>query len=213
MSKEKDHLKDLSEIRSLMEKSTTFISLSGISGILAGTCALLGAGVAYQRLHTNTLYQESYQSETTQTILDMNGSNATEFIVIAIAVLFSALFFGSIFTIRKAKKQGQSLWDKTSQRLFTNMAIPLVTGGLFCLLLINNHSYALIAPATLIFYGLALVNASKYTLKDIRFLGVTEIILGLLAVYFIGNGLLFWTIGFGILHIIYGSIMYFKYDK
>jgi hypothetical protein len=65
----------------------------------------------------------------------------------------------------------------------------------------------------LIFYGLALLNASKYTLKEIRYLGMSEICLGLIASAWVQFGIVFWGIGFGMLHIIYGTFMYFKYEK
>ena len=91
--------------------------------------------------------------------------------------------------------------------------IPLITGGLFCLALLYHGLAGLVAPATLVFYGLALVNASKYTLHDIRNVGYCEIVLGLASLFFLGYGLEVWVIGFGILHIIYGSLMYWKYER
>jgi hypothetical protein len=93
------------------------------------------------------------------------------------------------------------------------MATPLVTGGLLILILISRSYYGIITPATLIFYGLALVSASNFTFADVKYLGLLEIALGLIAACFPGYGLLFWAIGFGVLHIIYGSMMYLKYDR
>ena len=94
-----------------------------------------------------------------------------------------------------------------------NFMIPLITGGIFSLTLLSQGFYGFVAPATLIFYGLALVNGGKHTLNDIKYLGLSEIAVGLVALYFVGYGLLFWAFGFGILHIIYGTVMYFKYDR
>ena len=73
--------------------------------------------------------------------------------------------------------------------------------------------FGLVAPTTLLFYGLALYNAGKYTLDEIRYLGVSEIILGLLGCIFIGYGLMFWALGFGVLHIVYGFMMWWKYER
>ena len=120
---------------------------------------------------------------------------------------------GIYFTTRKAKRKGQKIWDKTSQRLLLNLAIPLVVGGIYCLQLIRSGNLGLVAPTTLIFYGLALINASKYTLSDIRYLGFSEILLGLIGLIFIGNGLELWALGFGVLHIVYGIVMYVKYER
>lgn len=105
------------------------------------------------------------------------------------------------------------MWDVSSRRLVLNFLIPLVAGGAFCLVLIQYGIAGLVAPATLIFYGLACINASKYTMRDIRYMGVAFIILGLVSTQYIGYGLYFWALGFGVCHIIYGALMYYKYDR
>ena len=128
-------------------------------------------------------------------------------------VLVASIVVGLILTWRSAKKNGQTIWDATAKRMLINLMIPLVTGGFFCMILLIHGLIGLVAPVTLIFYGLALINGSKYTLDDIRYLGICEIILGLLASIFIGYGLLFWAIGFGVLHIVYGLLMYNKYER
>lgn len=210
MEDKNQHLETLTEIRSLMERSSRFISLSGLSGISAGICALVGAYSAHQYLHVNAI---KYQNRAFYENGEINFGFFTFLFVDALLVLFFALVSGSFFTIRKAKKSGQQFWDVTSKRLLINLLLPLTVGGIFCLILLYHGIYGLIAPSMLIFYGLALINASKYTLNDIRYLGVTEIILGLISSIFIGYGLLFWAIGFGVLHIVYGALMYFKYEK
>jgi hypothetical protein len=131
----------------------------------------------------------------------------------AFVVLVLALFFGVFFTTRNARKKGLPFWDATVKRMLINLFIPLVAGGVFCLILLYHHLVFLIAPSTLLFYGLALINASKFTLTDIRYLGISEIILGLIAMVFVGYGLIFWAIGFGVLHIVYGLAMYIKYER
>ena len=128
-------------------------------------------------------------------------------------VLILALVTGIWLTIRKSRKTGQSIWDKTARQLLVSMLIPLVAGGVLCLILMVRGFVSVIAPLTLIFYGLALVNGSKYTLSDIHTLGLLEIGLGLLAAIFMGYGLFFWAIGFGLFHIAYGFLMYRKYDR
>lgn len=93
------------------------------------------------------------------------------------------------------------------------MAIPLFAGGLFCFAMMLNGSAIMVSSVMLLFYGLALLNSSKYTMTDIRYLSYIEIALGLMAAFVPGYGLFFWALGFGVLHIIYGSIMWFKYDR
>jgi hypothetical protein len=206
MEDQKEHLQSLSEIRSMMERSSRFISLSGLSGVFAGVFALIGAYLGYVRLKE---FDYSYRSMNNDLIMD----TVIYFLFLGGFVLIASLLVGVILTIRNSRKKGIKIWDNTAKRLLINLMIPLITGGLFCLVLLYHNDLGMVAPATLIFYGLALINASKYTLNDIRYLGVCEIILGLVASIYIGYGLFFWAAGFGILHIVYGAAMYFKYER
>lgn len=105
------------------------------------------------------------------------------------------------------------MWDSSSKRLIINFLIPLVTGGAYILIILDQQRYGQTAALMLIFYGLALINASKYSIGDIRYLGITQLILGLICALFPGYGFWLWVIGFGFMHIIYGTIMHFKYDS
>ena len=191
----------------MMQRSSRFISLSGLSGIFAGVYALIGAVLVFN--HIYTVKGIGYQ----RTLLDFGRDDILFMIYVAIGVMVLAIATGIFFTTRKARQNGQSIWDTSSKRLLVNLLIPLMAGGVFCLILISWGLHGLVAPATLIFYGLALLNASHYTLRDIRYLGISEILLGLVASVYIGYGLIFWAIGFGVLHIIYGALMYYKYEK
>ena len=133
--------------------------------------------------------------------------------MIAVAVLVFSLVTGCWLTIRKAREKDQNVWNPVSRRLLSAMGVPLFTGGVFILIMISKGDYRYIASACLVFYGLALVAGSHYTYTDIKWLGICEILLGLLALIIPGYGLILWTIGFGLLHILYGSIMHFKYDR
>ena len=207
MNQQQDQLTTLHEIRNIMDRSSRFISLSGLSGISAGICALAGAAaVKWHFSQHNIVYREN-------DTVSLNWDTIFFLLSVATVVLVVALASAIYFTARKAKKTHQRIWDSKSQRLLLNLAIPLAVGGIYCGVLLFHGIIYLIAPAMLIFYGLALINGSKYTLSDIRYLGFCDIILGLLASIFIGYGLLSWTIGFGVLHIVYGTLMYFKYER
>jgi len=207
-----EHLQTLTEIRSLMERSSKFLSLSGLSGVSAGVVAMIGSAVVYMRLRTDWLSVLSYDRLGKYGIGGYREAN--QFLwQTAVVVLITALAFGTFFTVRKARQQGQRVWNQASRRLLWALAVPLVTGGIFCLALLHYRVLFLEVPATLIFYGLALLNGSKYTVRDVEYLGYSEIALGLLALFLSGYNLLFWTIGFGVLHIIYGTAMYWKYDR
>ena len=201
------YFNDITEIKNLMNKSSRFISLSGLSGILAGFYALIGAWLAYKTIYFDNETMGEYRN------LIISEESVIKLLVIATSVLVLSIVTGIVLSISKAKKSNEKVWNSATKRLIINFMIPLATGGFFIIFLIEKNIFGLIAPLNLIFYGLACVNASKYTLGDVRYLGITMIILGLLSTWFLGYGLLFWALGFGICHIIYGSMMYFKYDR
>ena len=204
-------IQQLNEIRNLMERSSRFISLSGLSGVSAGIAALVGAGIAFFYLDFDQRYFDINRYFIEKSYLRLG--NSWLFITLdAMIVLIFALCSSIYFTTRKARKLGLKVWDHTARRLLINLFIPLSAGGFFCLTLLYHHLVFLVAPATLIFYGLALLNASKYTLHEVRVLGILEIFLGLMASWLVGYGLLFWALGFGILHILYGLIMFIRYE-
>ena len=201
------YLQDISEIKNIMDKSSRFISLSGLSGILAGIYALVGAWLAYRTIYFDTSTLGSYKN------LVISVEAVQHLLVIAAVVLAASVITSVLMSMRKAKKSNDNFWSTSSRRLLINFMIPLASGGFFILFLIEKEMLGLIAPLTLLFYGLACVNASKYTLGDVRYLGITMIILGLLSTWFLGYGLLFWALGFGVCHIVYGAMMYFKYGE
>lgn len=204
----KNYLQDITEIKTMMNKSSRFLSISGLSGILAGIYALIGAYIGYNIIYANNIVTiDGYRT------LIITEERLMTIFIVAMTVVAMSILTGIILSVLKAKKQNESMWDSTSKRLIINFMIPLATGGIFIMLLLEKNVYAFVAPLTMIFYGLACVNASKYTLGYIRYLGLTMIIIGLISTYFLGYGLFFWALGFGICHIFYGTIMHFKYDK
>ncbi len=196
-----NYLKDISEIKDLMNRSSRFISLSGLSGILAGIYALIGAAVAYW-LVANSARQ----------YLILDGKIFRLVLLDLFLIAFVSIVTAIYLTTRKAKKDNVKVWDTSSRRLIVNFLIPLVVGGLYILIILGQQKYGQTAALMLIFYGLALINASKYSIGNIRYLGYVELILGLICAMFPGYGFWLWVFGFGIMHIIYGSLMYYKYD-
>jgi hypothetical protein len=195
-----EHLKDIFEIRSMMERSSKFLSLSGLSGVCAGMIALLGAGAAYLQLKGNGSATDP------QNLFSF-------FILDAGTVLMSAIAFAIFFTTRMARKKQLPVWNNTTKYMLANLSIPLFAGGIFCFILWYHGLVMLIAPATLLFYGISLLNTSNVTLNEVRYLALAEMALGLLATLFLDLWLMFWAIGFGLLHIVYGTYMYTKYEK
>ncbi len=198
---EQDYLKDISEIKNMMNRSSRFISLSGLSGIFAGMYALIGAAIAYFFLLPPGEY------------VVLHSWNFKMLIGLLIGVAILSVITAYLLTTQKAKRHNVKIWDTTTKRLLLNFLIPLVTGGIYILIKLNSQHYGLTASLMLIFYGLALVNASKYTIGNVKYLGYIEIIAGLICAALPGYGFWFWILGFGVMHIIYGSLMYMQEKK
>ena len=201
MKKEQDYIRDLAEIRSMMERSSKFLSLSGWAGIMAGVYALAGAYAAWKILGYNPgdiVYPVS---------------SPAGLVVLALVVLLLALATAVFDSMRKAAKRGEKAWNSVSRRLLASMAVPLVAGGFLGLVLLVRGHAGLIPSITLLFYGLALYFASRYTFREIKIVGFIEMALGLISAYYTGYGLLFWAAGFGVVHIVYGIYMFYRYER
>ncbi|MBT0810430.1 hypothetical protein KIH41_03960 [Litoribacter ruber] len=207
MKTEQEYINDLSEIRSMMERSSKFLTLTGWPGIMAGIYALIGAFIAYRSYYKNDqlVYNTLERQEVPGIVNDI--------FLLALVVLALAIGTAIYFPYKKALKNRETLWNASSKRLVINMTIPLLTGGILVLIIYTKGLYALMAPLTLVFYGLSLLQGSKYTYEEVKYLGISEIVLGLMATYYLGYALLFWTIGFGVMHIFYGIYMHLKYEK
>lgn len=204
-----EQLADVRHIKNMMERSSRFLSLSGFSGIAAGLCALVGAWVAQRIIFVS--YYRSYDANgyTDQSFQQLR----TQLVLLAIGVFVAALGSAFYFTWNRTRRQGSTLWNVTTRRLFWNVAIPIGAGGLFVVGMLWHNQWLFVAPASLFFYGLALINASKYTLTDIRFLGYSEVLVGFVSMFWPGYSIYFWAVGFGVLHILYGAIMWYKYER
>ncbi len=200
---------DIKAIRRIMEESSRFLSLSGLSGIFAGVTAIAGALVAYFVILDRSIHIDEYLRS-----LPEKEGYSTGWLLLADAgiVLVLSILFSVYFSFRKVKSSGKSFWSPVSKRLLISFLVPLATGGCFTIVLLSQDIIQLIVPCFLIFYGLALVNAGKFTFSEVFYLGLLQIITGLISAFIPDWGLIFWITGFGILHIIYGLALYRKYE-
>jgi hypothetical protein len=209
MKSKSKSFEDLDTIRTIMERSTRFMSLSGLSGVYAGLIAIAGSAVAFL-----VLFKGNFKKEYLTGLRgDELGYVQKGLALDALAVLVLAIVVALIFSYRRTVQLGQRMWTPVSQRLLISMLVPLGAGGIFILILFSQEFYGLIIPSMLIFYGLALVNAGKFTYNEVFYLGLSEVVIGLVAALLPESGLLFWTLGFGVLHIVYGFTLYRKYEK
>ncbi|MDB5209516.1 MAG: hypothetical protein JWQ30_343 [Sediminibacterium sp.] len=209
MEEKNVHLDTLQDIKQMMERSSRFISLSGLSGIGAGICALGGAFFTLRMISSEKDKGLDYR----QLAFDTGSDLQHNLLLIGGITFVAALMVAFIFTYMRSVRTGNAIWGTTSRRLLWNTMIPLAVGGMVTLRFLQLGYGGLIAPTCLLFYGLALINGSKYTLTEIRWLGFSELLLGIVNLWMIGYGLLFWAFGFGVLHIVYGAIMWWKYEK
>lgn len=207
-----NELQAIHDIRRIMNKQTRFLSLSGLAGVFAGSYALIGAFIAYRMIEVNNYLDHPHGLSVKERFL-VEPKVMYFILADAMMVLFLSVITGIFFTWRKAKKENARLFDKTGRRALYHFAVPLATGGIFCLALLHWRAYVLLAPATLIFYGLAVFQASKYTFEEVGYMGILQIVLGLIGIFQPGYGLILWSLGFGVVHILYGLILWNKYDR
>ena len=212
MDQQQEQIDSIKAIRSMMERSSRFLSLSGLSGVIVGLMAIAGVLIAYAYLELD-IDAPGYYHKLVNADGSLNSSVFRFLFSELILILLIALSIAIFLSMRKASSRAIPIWDATAKRLVMNMAVPLLTGAIFCTILLHHGYISLIIPSTILFYGLAMYNASNYTLHDIRSLGLMNIGLGLLAAYFVDYALLFWGLGFGVLHIVYGLYIYFKYEQ
>ena len=206
MNAKNESLQQLQHIKKMMERSTKFSSLSGFSGMAAGICALAGIWFVVREI-AEWKYSHTGNSGASRDEL------AAQLLLTAVATFLAAAISSFLFIYRRCKKLGIPVFGMSARRVIINMAIPLLAGSLFIFRLATSGAYELIPPACLIFYGLSLINASKYTLNEVRYLGFTELLIGIINLWILGYGLIFWGIGFGLIHIVYGVIIWWKYER
>lgn len=205
MNENPNYARDITEIRSMMERSSKFLSLSGLAGVMAGIYALAGVFVVYQVFGFNPddLRFTSTAAE----------SSLWKVVGVALLVLVLALGTAIYLSWRKARKSGEKFYNAITRRVISAMAVPLIAGGLLILAVLLKGLIGLMAPLSLLFYGLALYNTSKFTYEEVKTMGLIEIGLGLIGTFYVGYGLLCWALGFGLVHIIYGIYLHYKYER
>ena len=209
MNQSDQHLEDIKVIKKIMEESSRFLSLSGLSGIVAGLLALAGAVVANLIITGTSMSEEWYSVPFTA---DPAGHTAVMLLFADMgAVLVLSLAAAIFFSSRKARKSGHNAWTPVTRRMLASLLLPLVTGGLFILITLSRVPANITVASTLIFYGLAVISAGKFTFGEIHWLGVLEVMTGLICLLLPQWSVLIWAIGFGVIHIGYGLFMHLRY--
>jgi hypothetical protein len=205
-----DYSDDIKTIKKIMEESSRFLSLSGLSGLFAGLLAILGGSIAQFVIFGSKsfFFDENLSSLSVQETSSLKIKLMTD----AVLVLFFALAGSLYFSYRQARRKGQKIWTPVSRRLLLSLIIPLIAGAFFIMIFYLESQWQLIVPAMLIFYGLALISAGKFTYSEVFYLGLAELLTGFSAAIFQGSAIFFWILGFGFFNLAYGLIMYRKYE-
>ena len=206
MKNHEEQLAAIQEMRNMMDQATRFKLISGLSGMIAGILSLLSLYVIYIMSGISPFEVEALERV-------WRGSNPILISCIFISLFVACMGLGLYMSRRNARQAGKNAWDGSAKRLVFSLLIPVLTGGVFSMLLIQLGLVSLFAPVTLLFYGMGLLSASKFTLDAVRTVGLIFIGLGLLATGILSYGLLIWTLGFGLVHIVYGFIIYVKYER
>jgi hypothetical protein len=202
---QQEPIEQLQHIRQVMERSSRMISLSGLSGVGAGICALIGAIAANNYINQ---FMASLDSDYIhESVLEQ------QLLLTAVVTLAAALATALFFTWRKSKADGLPLWGMASKRLVGNTLLPMIVGVVVCGVFMMRHNFIYVAPCLLIFYGLGLVQGSKYTVGEVRYLGYILLVLGCTNLFFPNYSLPLWALGFGVAHIVYGILMWLRYEK
>ena len=207
MEENNKNIESIDQIKAIMERSTTFVSLSGLSGMFSGILAIIGVYILYVSFDSLFLSEEILQS------LKSEQSLLNKLYIIFLGIFLLAIIFAFILSYLKSKKKDQKLFNSSSKRFAFNLFIPIITAIFIVVAIIQHQEYWLVIPTTLIFYGIALINAGKYSRKEILDLGIGCILSGVLSMYFIEYSFILWGIGFGVLNILTGITMYYKYDR
>lgn len=196
--KEEEIKTTLRDIKEMMEKSSRFTAISGWSiaviGVLAMVCYFCVSSIYMKSINTPQAIRTA--------------------IIFAICLLVVSFSIVTLCSIRKAKRINRPFkLDKTIGQLLFNFSLPMLVGGLFSIAMIIQGHYGLTSSIMLLFYGLALVNCHHYTAPVLRFLGYGELLLGIIDCFLVDYGFLFWLLGFGILHILFGIFFIIKYER
>ena len=200
----KDALNTLKEIKDLMARSSRFQTISGWSIVIIGIYASIVSLGAWLLLGNHEPYtwlpafaQDFAINTPSRTIL------ALVIAAVLVVVSFLTVCLGSYL---KTKRDNQTFaFDQTVRRSLINFFVPAIAGALFCVAMLVQGHYGLTSSIMLLFYGLALINCSHYTRSSIALLGYGQLLLGIVDCFVVHHAILFWFLGFGLLHIIYGA--------
>jgi hypothetical protein len=175
-------------IRETMERSASFTAVSGRGGVVMGLVALLAA------------------------ILARNDTGSATWVAIWMVAAAVSLGLASLLIARKARDAGLTLLSGPGRKFAWNVTPPLVVGGLLTVALLGAGATELLPATWLLLYGTGVVTGGAFSVLIVPLMGLTFMALGTMALFAspaLGNA--FMAVGFGGLHIVFGTIIWRKY--
>ncbi|MBO4561474.1 MAG: hypothetical protein J5705_05880 [Bacteroidaceae bacterium] len=211
--KEQEIKETLSDIRNMMERSQKVMFLNGASGIIVAVWAFLGATLISNLMYRSMWPMWGFKLFPLQEV-------DTRILIFAI-IIFAFTFLASYITVlymsrRRAMRRGLDFeLDTAAKQLLRTFFTVMIIGGLFCLTPIRNGHWELVPGFMLAFYGLALVVISPMAFKIsiTKYFGFIQIAAGLAALTLPQYGMMFWTLGFCVFHLIWGIWFHFVFDR
>jgi len=200
---EKEIRQTLNDIREMMSKSSRFQAVSGWSIIIVGLYAAVASAMAATVIGVGDwlpCFENLHRYANLNTPLRSRIAA-----LIAIGLLMLSLLTVYVGAIIKSKRNNlRFVFDKRMMQMLLDFFIPLAAGGLLSMALVMQGHYGLTSSIMLLFYGLAQLNCSHYTYPALRLLGYAELLLGIIDCFTMSHALLFWFLGFSVMHIVFG---------
>ena len=179
-----DPMEQLRFIRQTMESAGSFTAVPGWGQIYIGLTALAAAWIAAKQTEPSAWIQ----------------------IWLAEAVIALAIDVWTI--LEKAKRANQSLDSGPARKVALSLAPPMFAGGVLTWVLFQSGMTTAIPAMWLMLYGTGVMAAGAFSVSVVPVMGLCIFALGALAVITPPSWHNFeMAIGFGALHIIFGSII------
>jgi hypothetical protein len=179
------HAEDnLKYIRETMESATSFTGVSGKGYVFAGISALAAAWLAAQQ------------------------TSATAWLGVWMAELVLAAAVTLAMTASKARSQGSSLWSTSGIKLLLAFLPGMTVGGILTLALYLQGDLSLLPGIWMCLYGAAVMTAGVHSVRVIPVMGALFILVGALVLFTPLPANITLGLGLGILHIVFGIIVW-----
>jgi len=189
-----------------MERHSSFFSLSGFTGILIGIVGCIAIFLVDTMTHGYGINFDGF-SQLPILFLEIG------IMVIGILTIVLSLFILWKRGRNKAKKNKQGLWNAFAKKQRINLLLLLLVFLVILILIGSKGYYRLITPLLLSFYGLLLLNLSRFQSKSLLFLGLATLILGIVSYVSYTDKIFLLALGVGIFPIIYGLLTFNKSKK